>query len=175
MHMMTCQILIFKHPRCYNNITWNIMTSSLLGVACFSWSTLLIASTKHLKCSSDHHFHVSLPSTTLGSPTHRRQAPTLREKWPFSKNHSWYSLEMTWLIDPSNGLNLMSNLDSFFKSFSFYLFKSFSFYQMILQSYLELKLHLHLEFDLDLLIWVPKVCKVHSLIKWPCTLYLTCY
>ena len=59
------------------NTTWNIMTSSLLGVACFSWSTLLISSTKHLKCSSDHHFHVSLPSTTLGLPTHRRQAPTL--------------------------------------------------------------------------------------------------
>ena len=77
MHMMTCQILIFKHPRCYNNITWNIMTSSLLGVACFSWSTLLISSTKHLKCPSDHHFHVSRPSTTLGLPTHRRQAPTL--------------------------------------------------------------------------------------------------
>ena len=27
--------------------------------------------------------------------------------------------------------NLVSNLDSFFKSFSFFLFKSFSFYQMI--------------------------------------------
>ena len=61
----------------FENTTWNIMISSLLGVACFSWSTLLIASTKHLKYSSDHHFHVSLPSTTLGSPTHRRQAPTL--------------------------------------------------------------------------------------------------
>ena len=59
------------------NTTWKIMISSLLGVACFSWSTLLIASTKHLKCPSDHHFHVSLPSTTLGLPTHRRQAPTL--------------------------------------------------------------------------------------------------
>ena len=35
----------------------------------FSWSTLLIASTKHLKCSSNHHFHVSLPSTTLGLPS----------------------------------------------------------------------------------------------------------
>ena len=57
--------------------TWNIIISSLLGVACSSWSILLIASTKHLKCPSDHHFHVSLPSTTLGLPTHRRQAPTL--------------------------------------------------------------------------------------------------
>ena len=47
------------------------------GVACFSWSILLIASTKHLKCPSDHHFHVSLPSTTLGLPIHRRQDPTL--------------------------------------------------------------------------------------------------
>jgi len=41
--------------------------------------------------------------------------PLHREKWPLFKNHSWYSLEMTWLIDPSDGLNLMSNLDSFFK------------------------------------------------------------
>ena len=116
------------------------MTSSLLGVACFSWSTLLIASTKHLKCSSDHHFYVSLPSTTLGLPTHRRKAPTLREKWPLSKNHSWHSLEITWLIDPSDELNLMSNLDSFFKSFSLYLFKSFSFYQMISNCHKNLNL-----------------------------------
>ena len=65
------------HERTILNTTWIDMTSSLLGVAYFSWSTLLIALTKHLKYSSDHHFHVSLPSTTLGLPTHRRQAPTL--------------------------------------------------------------------------------------------------
>ena len=59
-------------------------------------------------------------------------SPYTREKWPLSKNHSWYSLKMTWMIDPSDGLNLVSNLDSFFKSFYFFLFKSFSFYQMIL-------------------------------------------
>ena len=40
------------------------------------------------------------------------KAPTL--------GRSDHSLEITWLIDPSDGLNLMSNLDSFFKSFSFY-------------------------------------------------------
>ena len=68
-------LLTWEHQ--FENTTWNIMTSSLLGVACFSWSTLLIASTKHLKYSSDHHFHVSLPSTTLDLPTHRRQAPIL--------------------------------------------------------------------------------------------------
>ena len=102
------------------NITWNIMASSLLDVVCFSWLTLLIASTKHLKCSSDHQFHVSLPSTTLDLPTYRRQAPTLGRSDLSPKNHSWYSLEITWLIDPSDGLNLMSNLDFFFKSFSFY-------------------------------------------------------
>ena len=151
------------------------MTSSSLGVACFSWSFLLIASTKHFKYSSNHHFHVSLPSTTFGLPIHMRQAPTLGRSDLFPKNHSWYSLEIAWLIDPSDRLNLMSNLDSFFKSFSFYMFKSFSFYQMILQSYLELKLHLHLEFDLDLPIWVPNVCKVHSSIKYPCTLWLSCF
>ena len=59
------------------NTTWNSMTCHLLGVACSSWSILLIASTKHLKYPSDHHFHVSLPSTTLGLSTHRRQASTL--------------------------------------------------------------------------------------------------
>ena len=36
------------------------------------------------------------------------------------KNHSWHSHEMSWLIDPCDGLILMSNLKSFFKSFSFY-------------------------------------------------------
>ena len=123
------------HERTIWNTTWNNMISSLLGVAYFSRSTFSIASTKHLKYFSDHYFHISLPSTTLGLPTHRRQAPTLREKWPLSKNHSWYSLEMTWLIDPSYGLNLMSNLNSFFKSFSFFLFKFFSFYQMISNSH----------------------------------------
>ena len=61
--------------------------------------------------------------------------PLTREKWPLSKNHCWHSLEITWLIDPSDGLNLMSNLDSFFKSFSFFLFKFFSFYQMISNSH----------------------------------------
>ena len=119
------------HERTIWNTTWIFMTSSLLGVACFSWSILLIASTKHLKCPSDHHFHVSLPSTTLGLPTYRRQAPTLGRSDLSPKNHSWHSLEKNLLIDPSDGFNLMSNLDSFFKSFSFYLFKSFSFYQMI--------------------------------------------
>ena len=89
------------------------------------------ASTKHLKCHSDHHFYVSLPSTTLGLPTHRRQAPILGRSDLSPKNHSWYSLEITWLIDPSDGLNLMSNHESFSKPFSFYLFKSFSFYQMV--------------------------------------------
>ena len=134
---LTCfifwSLLAWKHQ--YENTTWNIMTSSLLGVACFSWLTLLIASTKHLKCSSDHHFHVSLSSTTLGLPTHRRQAPILGRSDLSPKNHSWHSLEITWLIDPSDGLNLMSNLNSFFKSFSFYLFKSFSFYQIIFNSH----------------------------------------
>jgi hypothetical protein len=117
------------------NATWNIMTSSLLGVTCFSWSILLIASTKHLKCPSGHHFHVSLPSTTLGLPTHRQQAPTLGKSDLSPKNYSWHSLEITWLIDPSDGLSLMSNYESFFKSFSFYLFKSFSFYQRISNSH----------------------------------------
>ena len=109
-----------------------------MGVACFSWSTLLISSTKYLKCLLDHHFYVSLSSNTLGLPTHRRQAPILGRSDLFPKNHSWYSLEIAWLINPSDGLNLMSNLDSLFKSFSFYLFKSFSFYQMIFNHHLNL-------------------------------------
>ena len=115
--------------------TWNIMTSSLLGVACFSWSTLLIASTKHLKCSSDHHFHVSLPSTTLGLPTHRRQAPTLgRSDLSPRTILDTHLKRFDWLIQVMD-LILMSNLDSFFKSFSFFLFKFFSFYQKISNSH----------------------------------------
>ena len=49
----------------------------------FLGQTLLIASTKHLKCFLDHHFHVSLPRTTLrrwsfepfSPPFHRRVDP----------------------------------------------------------------------------------------------------
>ena len=68
----------------------------------------------------------------------------------------------------------MNNLESFFKSFYFYLFKSFSFYQDDFQLSQELKLHLHLEFGFDLPIWVPNVCQIHSTIKWPYTLCLSC-
>ena len=102
------------------NTIWIFMTSSVLGVACFSWSILLIASTKHLKCPLNHHFHVSLSSTTFDLHTHRRQAPTLGRSDLSPKNHSWHSLEMTWLIDLRDRLNLMSNHETFFKSFSFY-------------------------------------------------------
>ena len=139
-HPIKCTIMMwlacfFFYQCLHERIIWNttliFMTSSLLAVACFSWSILLIASTKHLKCPSDHHFHVSLSSTTLSLSTHRRQAPTLGRSDLSLKNHSWHSLEMFWLIDPSEGLNLMSNLNSFFKSFSFYLFKSISFNQKI--------------------------------------------
>ena len=91
-----CGWLASSFDQCLHERTiWNTMTSSLLGVTCFSWSTLLIASTKHIKCPSDHHFHVSLPSTTLGLPTHRWQAPTLGRSDLSPKNHSWYSLELT--------------------------------------------------------------------------------
>ena len=76
---LTCfifwSLLAWEHQ--FENTTCNIMTSSLLGVACFSWSILLIASTKHFKCPSDHHFHVSLSRTILGLPIHRWQDPTL--------------------------------------------------------------------------------------------------
>ena len=113
-------LLAWEHQ--FENTTWNIMTSSLLGVACFSWSTLLIASTKHLKYPSDHHFHVSLPSTTLGLPTHRRQAPTLGRSDLSPKNHSWYSLDwlmqvmdLTWWVTliPSLSYFISSCLSSF--------------------------------------------------------------
>jgi hypothetical protein len=112
------------------NTTWIVMTSSLLGVACFFLSSLLIASTKHLKCSSDHHFHISLPSTTLGLPTHRRQAPTLGRSDLSPKNHSWHSLEIAWLIDPSDRLNLCETLNP---SLSYFLSTCLSpfFYQKI--------------------------------------------
>jgi hypothetical protein len=133
------------------------MISSLLGVTCFSWSILLITSIKHLKCPSDHHFHISLLSTTLGLPTHRQQAPTLGRSDLSPKNHFWYSLEINFLIDTSDGLNLMNNLESFFSPFLSTCLSLF-FLPNDFQLSLELKLYLHLEFDLDLPIWVPNVC-----------------
>jgi len=111
------------HERTTKNITWNSMTNSLLVCYLLSWSILLIASTKHLKCPLYHHFHVSLPSTTLGLPTPRAASPSHREKWPLSKELFLILTWMLWLIDSSDGLNVMSNHESFFKSF-FYLFKS---------------------------------------------------
>ena len=47
----------------------------------------------------------------------RRQAPTLGRSDLSPKNHSWHSLEITWLIDPSDRLNLMNNLKSFLSPF----------------------------------------------------------
>jgi hypothetical protein len=157
------------------NTTWIPMICSLFRCCLLSRSTLLISLTKHLKCFLDHHFHVSLPSTTLGLPTHRWQAPTLGRSDLSPKNHSWYLLELTLLIDPSDGLHLMNNHKSLFKSFSFYLFESFFFLPNDLQMSLELKHHLHSGFGLDLPIWVPNVCQIHSTIKWPCTLCLSCF
>ena len=104
----------------------------LLGVACFSWSTLLIASTKHLKCSSDHHFHVSLLSTILGLPTHRRQAPTLGRSDLFPRiildtHLKW----ICWLIQVMD-LSWWVTFPSL-SPFLFYVFKSF--YQIIYNSH----------------------------------------
>ena len=82
------------HERTTKNITWNSMTSSLLGCCLLSWTILLIASTKHLKCPLDHHFHVSLPNTALGLPTSRAASPSHREKWPLSKEPF---LTLTWI------------------------------------------------------------------------------
>ena len=86
--------LIIACMRELKNITCNSMTSSLLGCCLLSWSILLIASTRHLKCPSDHHFHVSLPSTTLGLPIPRAAHPSHREKWPLSKEPF---LTLTWI------------------------------------------------------------------------------
>ena len=113
------------HERTVWNTTWIAMTSSLLGVAFFSWSTLLIASTKNLKCPSDHHFHVSLPSTILGLPTHRRQAPTLGRsdlspKTILDTHLKWLDwliqvMDLTWWVTliPSLSPFLSSCLSSF--------------------------------------------------------------
>ena len=61
--------------------------------------------------------------------------PYTREKWPPSKNYFWHSLEITRLIDPSDGFNLMSNLDSFFKFFISTCLSPFLSYQMIFNSH----------------------------------------
>jgi hypothetical protein len=117
------------------NTTWIQITSSLLGVACFLdqsfWLLQLSISNVHRITTSILAFQVPhLVYAHIG-----RQAPTVWRSDLSPKNHSWYSLELTWLIDPSDRLNLMSNLEFFFNFFSFYLFKSFSFYQMISNCY----------------------------------------
>ena len=78
------------------------------------------------------------PSKHLACPSHSWAArPLSREKW--SLQDSFLTLIWNDLFDWSNvGLVMMSNLQIFFKSFSFYLFKSFSFYQMISNDYLDL-------------------------------------
>ena len=108
-------MLAWEHQS--ENTTWNIMTSSLLGVACFSWSILLIASTKHLKCFSDHHFHVSLPSITLGLPTHRRWAPTLERSDLFLRTildtHMTWIYWLTQMMDLTWWVTLIPSLSPF--------------------------------------------------------------
>jgi len=125
------------HERTTKNITWNSMTSSLLGSCLLSWSILLIASTKHLKCPLDHNFHASLPSTTLGLPTPRAARPSHREKWPLSKElfliPTWIAFD--WLTQVMDLMWWVTMNPPFFKYFSFYMFKSFSFYQMISNSH----------------------------------------
>ena len=115
----------------HENATWIPMICSLLDVACFLDQSFWFSSTKHLKCPLYYHFHVSLPSTTLSLPTKGGKPLHIGRSDLSPKNHYWHPLEMTWLIDPSDGLNLMSNHESFFKYFSFYLFKSLFFNQMI--------------------------------------------
>jgi hypothetical protein len=134
-----CLASSFPHCACMRELMWEYqlkyMTSSILGVACFSWSTLLIALTKNLKCSSDHHFHVSLLSPKLGLPTKGGKPLPKGEVTSLQRTILDTNLKWHCLIDPSDGFNLMSNLESFFKSFSFYLFKSFCFYQIIFNHY----------------------------------------
>ena len=122
-------IACLRAPNVRNHLNSNDLLS--FGCCLLSWSILLISSTKHLKCPLDYHFHVSLSSTTLGLPTKGGKPLHIGRSDLSPKNHSWYSLEITRLIDPNDGLNLMSNLESFLMSFSFYLFNSFSFYQNI--------------------------------------------
>jgi len=110
---------LLESTKC-ENTTWILMTWSSFECCLLSRSTVLIASTKHLKCPLDHHFHVSLSSATLGLPMKGGKPLHIGRSDLSPKNHSWYSLEITRLIDP-NGLNLMSNLESFFMSCFFLL------------------------------------------------------
>ena len=104
-----------------------------------------------------------------------RHAPHIGRSDLSPKNHSWHLLELHWLIDSSDGLNMMSNHESFFKSFYFYLFKSFSFYQMISNSYWNLNFIFILSLILIFNLSTKWVHQVHSTIKWPCTHYLSCF
>ena len=113
-------LLAWEHQ--YENTTRNIMTSSLLGVACFSWSTLLISSTKHLKCPSDHHFHVSLSNTILRLPTHRWQAPSLGRSDLSSRiildTHLKWICWLTQVMDLIWWVTLILSLSSFYTCLS---------------------------------------------------------
>jgi hypothetical protein len=90
----------------WNNTTWNPILC--VGYCLLSWSTLLIASTKHLKFSIDDHFHFSLPNPILGLPMHFASCPYTYMKW-------------ICLADPLDDLIMMSNLKNLCKFF-FYIF-----------------------------------------------------
>ena len=113
-------LCLLESTKC-ENTTWNSLTCSLLGVAYFLDQPFWLLQLKHLKYPLDYHFHVSLPSTILGLPTKGDKPLHIGRSDLSLKNNSWHSLEISWLIDPSEWLNLMSNLESFFKSFCFYL------------------------------------------------------
>ena len=117
-YIFTSSLLAWEHHMWEYHLNSNDLLS--FGCCLLFRSTLLIALTKHLKCPLDHHFYVSLSSTTLGLPTKGGKPLHIGRSDLSPKNHSWHSHEMSWLIDPCDGLILMSNLKSFFKSFSFY-------------------------------------------------------
>ena len=147
------------------------MTSSLLGVACFLDQPFWFSLTKHLKCPLDHHFDFSLPSPTLGLPT-KGGSPYTREKWSLSKEPflilTWN--DFIWLI---HGPNLMKFLNTYlnpFLSTCLSPFLSTKWSPVITRTQTSSSSWVW-SWSSN---WVPNACQVHSIIKWPYNLYLSC-
>ena len=80
------------------NITWIVMNLSILGVACFSWSTHLMYSTKHLQWLQITTSMSAFQAPCLSIPL-LGSSPLSREKWSLQEPFltvTWN--EFSWLI-----------------------------------------------------------------------------
>ena len=122
-------MLAWEHQMWEYHLNSNDLFS--FGCCLLSRSIILVASTKHLKCPLDHHFHVNLSSTTLGLPTKGGKPlhigrSDLSSRTILDTHLKW----LDWLIQVMD-LIWWVTMNPSLSSFYFYLFKYFSFSQMI--------------------------------------------